>query len=320
MIVDAHLHIGLNGWSEEVLMKYLDANGIEKAWILTWDEESPAIPIYYQPLDLELVIRIYQKYPDRILPFYAPDPIRKDWKERFEYALENGIAGCGELKVALRWNDPVMIPLLEYLDDRKLPLIFHMEQGRKLFIPVRERGADWLFKRLINERFNGKMARFILKMKDKPGFLKNYLESRLSDFGGYLMNFKELEDAVGKYRNINFIAHGPHIWNHFSVPNKGYLFHQTGPYRGKGNLWKLLADYDNFYTDLSGFSGLNAMKRNRKASREFLDTYHHKLLFGSDNTGNETLELIKSFALEDTKLRNILSENAEKIVLSAKSK
>ena len=135
MIIDSHLHIGLNGWNEDVLMRYLDEHEISKAWVLTWDEQKPVAPIYYSPLDIGVVKKAYKNHPERIVPFYAPDPGRKDWKEKLIKSLDEGFAGCGELKVSYRWDHPQMIPLLEFLDNRKLPLVFHMERSRKIFIP-----------------------------------------------------------------------------------------------------------------------------------------------------------------------------------------
>ena len=114
--------------------------------------------MYYQSLDIDLVRKAFKNSPDRIVPFYAPDPARPDWKERLSDCLNDGFAGCGELKVPYNWNDERIIPLLEFLNNNDLPLIFHMERGRNIFVPERDRGADWLFKRLINERFNGRSA------------------------------------------------------------------------------------------------------------------------------------------------------------------
>jgi hypothetical protein len=310
LVIDAHLHIGLNSWTESSLLSYLDQNRIDKAWILTWDEYRPVVPIYYQPLDIGEVKRAFKNHPDRIVPFYAPDPARPDWKARLSDCLDAGFAGCGELKVPYNWNDPRLVPLLELLDRNKLPLIFHMERARNIFVPREDRGADWLFKRLVNERFNGRSARIIEQLSEKTGLLKDYLDSRMVHFPGYLTGFDELEEALLQYRSIRFIAHGPHIWNHFSVPQKDYLFHQGGKVRGEGTTWRLLQQYDNLSCDLSGFSGFNALLRDRDFTRTFLDSLHEKLLFGTDNSGPGLQEFLTGLGLKKEKLENILYRNA----------
>ncbi len=313
MVIDAHLHIGLNKWTESSLFDYLDQNGIEKAWILTWDEHNPIVPAYYQSLDITEVKRVFKKHPDRIVPFYAPDPSRHDWKARLSDCLNEGFAGCGELKVPLNWNDPKLVPLLDFLDQNRLPLIFHMERARNIFIPKRDRGADWLFKRLINERFNGKSAHLIEKVSEKTGILKGYLDSRMVHFPGYLNGFDSLEEALKQYRSIQFIAHGPHIWNHFSVPQKEYLFHQTGKTGGKGETWRLMEQYDNLSCDLSGYSGFNALKRDRSFTLAFLNSMHKKLLFGTDNNGPDLQSFLNELDIEKEKLDNIFHRNANAI-------
>ncbi len=313
MIIDSHLHIGLNSWSEQTLLNYLDRHDIEKAWILTWDEVRPVVPMYYIPLDIELVRSAFRNHPDRIVPFYAPDPGRPDWQERFSECLNEGFAGCGELKVPYRWNDERMVPLLEFLDKNSLPLIFHMERARKIFVPARASGADWFFRRIINERFNGKMARFIECSRIGTGMLKKYLANRMVDFPGYLLDFELLEEALKRYRNIHFIAHGPHIWNHFSIPRKEYLFHQEGKITGKGVLWRLLEQYENLFCDLSGFSGYNALNRDRAFSFEFLDQFFKKVLFGTDNSDLGLKAFLEGLGLDKEKLHAICYANAEGI-------
>jgi len=189
-----------------------------------------------------------------------------------------------------------------------------MERARSIFIPKKDRGVDWLFKRLINERFNGRSARIIHRLPAVTGLLKTYLEKRERSFPGYLLDIEELSAAAKRYAQIRFIAHGPHIWNHFSLQRETDLFLQKGKYRGKGELWKLLKDHPNIYCDLSGLSGFTALTRNRNASKEFLDQFHKKLLFGTDNMDLGLLDFIQNIDIEEDKLQNILFHNSEEIL------
>lgn len=313
-IIDSHLHIELNGWTTDSLIRYLDNNAVAQGWVLTWDEMNPVAPVYYEPLDIALVEKAYRDYPDRIVPFYAPDPGRADWKEKFTRCLDLGFAGCGELKVSYSWESPVLQPLLEMLDMNHLPLVFHMERARNIFIPKSDKGADWLFKRLINERFNGEVAHHILKLWKKYGFLRNYLNKRIIDFPGYLLDFIQLEKAASTYPNITFIAHGPHIWNHFSIPEKEYLFHQEGEVTEEGLLWKILEKHENIYCDLSGYSGFNALSRDPLFSKAFLEKLSGKLLFGTDNMQLGLLDLLLKMDLQKETLDRILYRNANSIL------
>jgi len=310
VIIDAHLHIGLNNHPEDHFLDLLDRRGVDKAWVLTWDELDPVLPDYYIPLDIETVSRTFRKHPDRIVPFYAPDPARKNWKDLLTKRLDEGFAGCGELKVPYNWDAAVMQPLLEYLNQHSLPLIFHMEQSKHVFTPGKDRGIDWLLKRLVNERFNGRTAHIIQHAKKRFGIGKRYLDKRLKEFPGYLQGFNELKDALEKYPNIRFVAHGPHFWNHISIPEKHYLFLQDGRFNGKGEAWKLLEDFPNLYCDISGHSGATALKRDEKMTGAFLEQFGNKILFGTDNTNFGMRELVEKHLTEKEKRDAVLYKNA----------
>ncbi|HPG31173.1 MAG TPA: hypothetical protein PLQ81_10350, partial [bacterium] len=73
-MIDAHLHINFNGLNKDNYIDYLDRNGFEKGWVLTWDEvDNPNNKWPVQNLKVEDVIDLYQRYHDRVVPFYAPD-------------------------------------------------------------------------------------------------------------------------------------------------------------------------------------------------------------------------------------------------------
>lgn len=314
MLIDSHLHIGLNNWTEDYLLNYLDTNKIDKAWILTWEESNPEVPEHYIPLDIEMVKKAYKNHPDRIVPFYAPDPGREKWKEDLQACLDAGFAGCAELKVSCRWDDPKIISLLEFLDQKKLPLIFHMERPREIFMPLKERGLDWLMQRLINDKYNGKSAHIIEGISRNTGLLRKYLSNGLVDFSGYLLDFEALEKAIISFKGITFIGHGPHIWNHYSLPEKDYLFHQKGKFIEKGVIWRLLEEHPNFYCDISGFSGFNAMNRDPQIAKEFLTVNASKILFGTDNMEFGLHSLVESLGIERDKLAHIYYKNAMSII------
>ncbi len=312
MVIDSHLHIGLMGMTEKSLLTYLDEQEIDRCWLLTWEELSPPLPYLYAPLDLGTVKKAWINHPDRIVPFYAPDPGKKDWKEDLQTCLDEGFGGCGELKVGRNWKDSRVRHLLEFLNEKKLPLIFHSEQARIAYDPEGSKLLGPVFRRLINERFNGESARIISSLY-RNGFFKRHLKDRLHELPGYLDDLDGLEDALTLYTDVKFIAHGPHFWNHFGNRKVSYHFHETGPVAQKGQIWDLLDRFPNLFCDISGYSAWNALNRDSLLTREFLEKYSHKVLFGTDNFPFRQRQFLENTGLSKQALDNILGKNAQSL-------
>jgi len=96
-MVDSHMHVNFNGWTLQHIIKYLDRERIDCCWLLTWEEMNPG-PWAYTHLSVADVWAAYQQYPDRIVPFYAPDPRRPETAELLEQWHARGIRGCGDSK------------------------------------------------------------------------------------------------------------------------------------------------------------------------------------------------------------------------------
>jgi len=170
-IIDAHLHINFNGLTKENFIEYLDRNEIEKCWLLTWDEiETENKKWNFQNLSIEDVWELYEKYPDRVVPFYAPDPMRINALELFVKWHKKGVKGYGELKSTIKWSDKRIEKILEYLNENKLVLIFHMEN-----IANRIREFD-------NTKNYGKILNKILHSK----LINYFTEPLLYYFGKYI--------------------------------------------------------------------------------------------------------------------------------------
>ncbi len=71
------MHVNLNGWTLKDIIGYLDRERIDFCWLLSWEEVNPG-PWGYKHLPVEDISEAFQKYPSRIIPFYAPDPHRGD--------------------------------------------------------------------------------------------------------------------------------------------------------------------------------------------------------------------------------------------------
>lgn len=314
MIIDAHFHTNFQGYSHLDVIDYLDRNNIDKCWLFTWEEEEPEIESLYTHLSVYDVLEAYNKYPDRIIPFYAPDPNTKNLEEVFKKYANAGIKGVGELKVKYRWDSQVIIDYLKVIEQIGFPLVFHMETDRYHYISS---GNNWFDKALdimMNGGFNGVARKYIERFIDKTGLFKNKIKKNLKYFPGYLLDFYELEQRLQEFPNINFVAHGPHFWNNMSAnPDKDLTFTKGKVYK-EGVISNLLENYDNLYADISGKSGYIALTRDSNYSKPFMHKYYDKLLFGTDNHDLGHYEVLKSFQLPKGKENKILFENAEKLI------
>ena len=314
MIVDAHMHHALNGFTTEKIFKYLSDNNIHKAWFLTWEDIYPPIPKINRNFSIEKVLEIYRQDKDRIVPFYAPDPRRENVCELLHYYKSIGIRGCGELKVAMDWEDPNIIKLLDCIDNLGFPLVFHMEKERYHYVSPTNSWFNEKFEKLMNGAFNGISRQYIELFINKTGLLKKKIKRNMVFFPGYLFNFSSLEKVIQQYPNIKFIAHGPEFWKNISAFPSTNKFFDKGKIKKEGLACQLLNTYPNLYADISGKSGYNALSRDEKFTKQFLEKYYNKLLFGTDNFMFNQKKFIDSFSLPDYKASYLFYKNSEKLL------
>lgn len=312
--IDAHTHVNFSGFDLEKLINYLNDKQIEKCWLLSWEEKKPVFPDLYQHLDVETILEAYQKHPDRIVPFYAPDPGRDDLEKVLKVAKEKGLKGCGELKVSYLWSDPEIENLLNILHRLDLPLLFHMEQSFNRFIASPPNPVNKLLNDLLNGALRGKTRKISQKFIDKTGLFRKYFYSRLSHFPGYLPDFEGLEQRLQQFPDVNFIAHGPDTWKHIEKDPDPFISFARGRIKAKGKMVILLEKYDNLYTDISGKSGFYALKRDPAFTREFLNKNYRKILFGTDNFDQLPFdEVLQNSGIGKEKLEYIYHLNAESL-------
>ncbi len=311
--IDAHLHVELKGLDADQLIGYMNRHDIEKCWLLTWEERDPPIGTLYQNLPPEDVFEAYDKHPDRIVPFYAPDPKSKNLEENIRKHKKQGLQGCGELKVTHRWEDKVIGNYLKIIDKHKLPLLFHMEEPRMHYVPQQATALEKILDKLMNGALNGITKYYLSLFSRKTKILKDHLATHLKPFPGYLYDFANLEQRLKQFPDLIFIGHGPHFWNNISDNPPEILFHDKGPINSFGVIDRLLEVYPNFYCDISGKSGFNALSRDHEKAKRFLEKHHRKVLFGTDNTGLEFEDLIRSFNLPPKLMKQIFFENADSL-------
>jgi len=308
------MHLGLSGFDGESIIQAMDARGIRQCWLLTWEELHPPVEELNMGLPPAPILEMVQRYPDRLVPFYAPDPGRKKLREHFEKYIRLGIRGCGELKVSRKWKDPEIGRYLALVEEFSLPLVFHMEHPRKQYIQEKEGRMEWVLERVMNDKFNGMSRYYLTRVARSTGILQKKIERNQVEFPGILDDFDGLEQRIREFPGIRFIAHGPDFWNHISDRLHPRYIHQKGPYKQFGVIDRMLEEYPNLYCDISGHSGYNALKRAPARSRLFLEKHIAKVLFGTDNTRLPLRELLGSLKLGRENMERILWKNASELL------
>jgi predicted TIM-barrel fold metal-dependent hydrolase len=312
--IDSHMHIGLADFDADSIIHEMDLRGIDQSWLLTWQELHPPVPELHKDLPIEPILEACHSYPERLIPFFAPDPATKNVKDQFNLFLKKGIRGCGELKVSRTWDDPLIGNYLALVQALNMALVFHMEVPSLYYLQEKPGYVQWIFERLMNDKYNGLSRYYISRFAERTGILKKKISSNQVRFPGILFDFEGLEQRIREFPRIRFIGHGPDFWNHIGVTRHPKYIHQKGQIAEFGIIDGLLEKYSNFYCDISGTSGYNALNRDRDQSRIFLQKHANKVLFGTDNTRFPLKQMLESMNLGQETLENILHRNAERVL------
>jgi predicted TIM-barrel fold metal-dependent hydrolase len=142
--------------------------------------------------------------------------------------------------------------------------------------------------------------------------------------GSYNDGFARFHRILEKFPTVRFIAHAQTFWANIDAAYETKQgLRPTGPVKPGGLSDRWLADYPNFYGDLSAGSGNGALMRDVGFTKDFLHRHQDKLLYGSDcpcptGFGPTCLALAKLAFLRDhaaseTVRTKILSGNARRI-------
>lgn len=313
-IIDSHFHLGVGGFTVEKTIRYMDKNGIDACWLLTWEEVAPGLWPYHH-LPVEDVVAAYERYPDRIVPLYAPDPQRTDAAETLQRWHSRGIRGCGELKSTLGWDTPGVQSLLDAANSLRMPVVFHMEEGGYREAPC----SSSLFDRALilgktTEHPALRLPQQLLRLLvERYQPLRDRKRSYV--FPGYMLDFAALERALEAFPSVNFVAHGPMFWKYVSADAEpGRPKYPRGRVVGEGTSWRLLREHPNLHADISARGGFSALSRDRENARRFLTEMSAKVLYATDNVFRNQRKFIESLGLEKTALEAILGGNAWKII------
>ncbi|MGQ9662887.1 MAG: amidohydrolase family protein [Kiritimatiellia bacterium] len=287
MIIDAHQHVRWHGNDIAGLVKDMDRNGIDVAWVLTCEQPADE-PVWCTAgvvnpavvgtdgvspgLPFSDVVTASERYPERFLLGYCPNPRLDSAPDLFTSAVRMyGVRICGEWKFRVLLDNPCCLQLFRKAGELRCPVVVHIDVP---YLPDGKGGVSYQQKWL----------------------------------GGTIEN---LERAARACPETIFIGHGPGFWREISgSADMDAAIYPGGAVTPDGRLQRLLGAVPNVWADLSGFSGLNALKRDPEHACRFLERFQNKLLFGRDTHGGELLSFLHSLGLRRSVLRMICPENA----------
>lgn len=286
MKIDAHNHACWFGMDADKFVQNMDENGIDKTFLLSC--ETPLEEIRFNEWDVcsissgqkimcpfENVLRLHEKYPDRFIMGFAPDPRDPAALKRLKYAVEYyGVKTCGEFKFRVLANDPDAVKLYRYAGEQGLPVTLHFDLPFPNCIGG-TRDDIW---------YNGGIEELERTLNLCPE----------TNFLGH---------APGFWSEIS----GDNLASTVQYP-------KDLPILPNGRLLKLLDKYDNIYCDLSAGSAYYALTRDREFGKKFVITYQDKCLFARDNFRSMTSDLLESYNLPKEVYDKVFYKNALKLL------
>ncbi len=245
-MIDIHTHLGRGAVKDEPvideneLLRRMDELGIEKAVVLPRGCSPEGHFFHFTTDD---VLKVYRRYPDRIIPFYKPDPRNgnnspdTDFSWVLEEYKEAGCKGIGEITANLYIDDPRYKNLFYQCGKAGLPIIFHLA----------------------------------VKIGGVYGAVDDIRLPRLEKILSEIPNTIFIGHAMGFWSEISS-----------EVDEETRSGYPKGPIKSSGRVPELLKKYPNLYGDLSAGSGFNAISRDPEYGYKFLEEFQDKLLFGTD--------------------------------------
>lgn len=283
MIIDIHNHPLWYGYSPERLVANMEEMGIDKTWLLTWecpaDEYDPSFLSFLPgtpegPIPLSSSLPFIEKYPDKFVLGYAPDPRRPDAIDRLAFAISlYGVRVYGELKLRMMLDNPDALRMFRFCAEKGLPVLVHIDYEFPSGVKY-PRPSWW---------YGGGIEAFERAIKACPETI----------FIGH---------GPGFWAHIS----GDGLFDKEAYPQ--------GKVVEGGKLVEMLRKYPNLYCDLSGYSGYNALNRDLDFAKQFIGEFSDRLLFGRDYFDDRLYNLLLSLSLPEDVLTRILSQNALRLV------
>lgn len=292
MIIDSHQHVFWHGRNDADLVADMDAQGIDTAWLLSWEvlpsEDEPSYHGVLNPVHLRAdgthagvplsdLLLARDRYPERFVVGFCPHPLIGDAAARFEAAYHiHRVRVCAEWKFRIPFDDPRCLELFRKAGQLACPVVLHLDVP---YLPHPETG--------------------------QPVYQRSW-------YGGTVAN---LERALQACPETLFIGHAPGFWREISGDaDADPKVYPTGPVTPGGRLYALFDRYPNLHADLSAGSALGALRRDPAHARDFLCRFADRLLFGRDFYGSDLLAFLRSLDLPSDVQDRILFANAQRLV------
>jgi uncharacterized protein len=143
-------------------------------------------------------------------------------------------------------------------------------------------------------------------------------------FGRYNTSYERFPRILEAFPDVSFIGHAQTFWANIDAKAEQPVMYPKGPVTPGGLTDRFLADYPNFFGDLSAGSGLNALLRDEEHARAFLTRHQDKLMYGSDCndaagagekcSGAQMLAAVRRLAGSKAIERKLLFENAKRVL------
>lgn len=125
----------------------------------------------------------------------------------------------------------------------------------------------------------------------------------------YNFNYDRFHRILAKFPKVNFIGHAQTFWANISKDADPKVLYPKGKVTPGGITDRLLADYPNFFADLSAGSGFNAFQRDPAHGRDFILRHQDKLIYGSDCNDSLGQGEKCSGAMQLAQMRQLASNN-----------
>jgi predicted TIM-barrel fold metal-dependent hydrolase len=285
MIIDCHNHPDWYGYNVERYLENMKKYNIDKTWLLSWEcPDDEYNPVYKKnipdpdspdgPISFRRCVAYAERYPDKFILGYAPDPRRPDAIDKLDHAIRlYGVRVYGEIKLRMMYDNPDAIRLFRFCGEKGLPVTVHIDY---------EFDTGSAYPRP-NWWYGGGIEAFERAVKACPGTI----------FLGH---------APGFWAHIS----GDDQYDKVAYP-KGKV--QPG-----GKVVEMLRKYPNLYCDISAGSGANAFSRDPEFAKQFLLEFQDRVLYGRDYFDNVHQEVLNSLGLPQDVLDKIYYKNALKLV------
>ena len=287
--IDAHNHPDYYGRNPEQFVKNMDAVGIAKTILLSWEAPLDEIsatyfPIIPTPMRSDVTIpfstcyEYWKAYPDRFLLGYAPDPRQPGAIARMKSAIRGyRVQICGEVKFRMMYDNPDAVDLFRFCGENGVPVLLHFDYPEA--------------------QLSGCVA-------DYP--------RRHWWYGG---SIETLEHLLKLCPETNFLGHAPGFWCHISNDDKGLTqAYPTGEVIPGGMIERLLDKYPNLYCDCSAGSALNALGRDPDYTARLMKAHPDRFIYARDYFDNKLSPFIDSLGLSEEILEGFYHGNLEKIL------